>query len=291
MEALFKEHNKANANFPVRRPDFKFSLKANDKFWYDGDPAITHLFNSLQAFFPDLEMLMINAVRASSSQITDPQLLKDISAFIGQEAQHAAKHREYNAHHAEQTKNDALVKLERFYADVHVWAENHLNDRQRLALTLAFEHFTALVAPVLMQREDIISDMQTKSPDFVWVAMWHAIEECEHKAVAFDAYMATGGGYTARAAAVLAMTALGLSMVFGGQFYLMKVDGQLSNWRSWARFAKFSFGRKGIVFQIFKRYPDWFKPGFHPNDHDTSALEAMWKERLGIKTSSAALAN
>lgn len=57
----FKEHNHAKANFPVRHPQIKLKLTANDRFWYSGEPAMTHFMNSLQVFFPDLEMLMIIA--------------------------------------------------------------------------------------------------------------------------------------------------------------------------------------------------------------------------------------
>jgi predicted metal-dependent hydrolase len=282
---LFKEHNTAKANFPVRHPQFKFKLKENDRYWYGGEPAMTHFMNSLQAFFPDLEMLMINAVRSTRSQIKDPNLLKDISAFIGQEAQHAAKHREFNAFYQELYNNNSIVKLESFYKRIHEWTEKNLTDRQRLALTLAFEHFTGLIAPIVMRREDMIKQMESRSPEAVWVAMWHAVEECEHKAVAFDAYMATGGGYSARAASVITMSILGLSMVLGGTIYLMFNDKQLFNWKSWKQFLGWGFGNsKGFAYQVFfnREYFDWFRPGFHPHDHDTSEIERYWKQRLGI---------
>ncbi|MCY1541658.1 putative metal-dependent hydrolase [compost metagenome] len=67
------------------------------------------------------------------------------------------------------------------------------------------------------------------------------------------------------------------------QVHLMRKDGQLFNWRSWARGLKTLFGpRNGYFPKMIKPYLDYYRPGFHPLDHETKALEKRWKARLGF---------
>lgn len=64
---------------------------------------------------------------------------------------------------------------------------------------------------------------------------------------------------------------------------LMRKDGQLFNWRSWARGLKTLLGpRNGYFPKMIKPYLNYYRPGFHPFDHGTRTLEKRWKERLGF---------
>ena len=53
-------------------------------------------------------------------------------------------------------------------------------------------------------REPRMRDPMDPSVRSLW--LWHALEESEHKAVAFDVYKATGGGYLRRVAIMIAAT-------------------------------------------------------------------------------------
>ena len=75
----------------VRRMDFEFKDNIPE-FWYDNDPLLTLFLTALSATFPEGEKQFIQAVRNYQGEITDPVLMKQIRAFIGQEAHHSKEH-------------------------------------------------------------------------------------------------------------------------------------------------------------------------------------------------------
>ena len=62
-----------------------------------------------------------------------------------------------------------------------------LSRERQLALTVAMEHFTASLAEFLLKNPEA---MDTVDPTVRKMMLWHAVEEIEHKAVAFDVYRA-----------------------------------------------------------------------------------------------------
>ena len=70
-----------------------------------------------------------------------------------------------------------------------------------------------------------------------------------------------------------------------GAYHLLRKDGQLFNWRSWGFGLKKLFGpRNGFFTRLLGPYLDYYRPGFHPRDHDTDTLENRWRERLGFSS-------
>ncbi|MCY1291554.1 putative metal-dependent hydrolase [compost metagenome] len=113
--------------------------------------------------------------------------------------------------------------------------------------------------------------------------MWHAIEENEHKAVCYDAYQAIGGGYFIRTITMMLTTVIFLGVIGWFQIHLLRKDGQLFNWRSWKRGLTTLFSlRSGFFTRLIGPYLDYYRPGFHPFDHETKALEKNWRQRLGF---------
>ena len=55
-------------------------------------------------------------------------------------------------------------------------------------------------------------------------------------------------------------------------FKLVAHDKQLTNLRGWGHALKFMFGTPGTFRKIFPDWLEWFKPGFHPWQHDNRAL-------------------
>lgn len=67
------------------------------------------------------------------------------------------------------------------------------------------------------------------------------------------------------------------------QLDLLRKDGQLFNWRSWKHGLGTLFGlRKGFFTRLLLPYLDYYRPGFHPSDHDTAKLEKYWKDKLAF---------
>src|SRR5437763_4198357 len=60
-----------------------------------------------------------------------------------------------------------------------------------LASSAALEHFTATLAELVMRDEETRDAMGHDAVRDLF--LWHALEESEHKAVAFDVYRAVGG--------------------------------------------------------------------------------------------------
>ncbi len=265
------------ANFPVRRMDFSFS--ETPKYWWDGQPFMTQFMNNLSSLFPYGEKFFVDSVRAVRDRLEDPQLKKDVSAFIGQEAMHSKEHAAYN-----ECAEEHGVDLECLELRIKVLLENVskvTTRKHQLAITCALEHFTATMAAQLLKREDLTIQMQSPKMYKLW--MWHAIEENEHKNVAYDVYQKVYGGYFTRVLVMMLTTLMFFGVIGWFQLDLLRKDGQLFNWRSWKHGLGTLFGlRKGFFTRLLLPYLDYYRPGFHPSDHDTAKLEKYWKDKLAF---------
>src|SRR5947207_1344594 len=175
---------------PTRRISFEESLQAVPKhFAADGDLIQSHLAASLSAVFPDGEDFFVRSVRHFRDQITDPELKRQVGGFIGQEAMHGREHRAFN------DRLDQLgypvKRFERLTKKGLAIRERLMSPKSNLAATAALEHFTATLAELVLSDQrtrDLFGNEEVKN-----LFLWHALEESEHKAVAFDVYKAVGG--------------------------------------------------------------------------------------------------
>lgn len=269
------------ASFPVRRQDFEFDDVP--RHWVDSDPFMTHVFNALSALFPDGERFFVDSVRAVRDKVNDPQLQKDIGAFIGQEAMHAKEHGHFNEGALKQGFD--IKKLEGWTRQILSIKKLPLLNSQRghLAATVALEHFTGILSAQLLKQEDLVTAMD---PSMRTLWAWHCIEENEHKAVAFDAYNEIYDrgvmDYAIRMGTMLLATILIQVAIHAFIVELMREDKELLNLKSWARGMNRIWGRKGLFSAIIPEYLDYFKPGFHPWDHDTNFLLKKWRKQLNF---------
>ncbi|KQQ75917.1 metal-dependent hydrolase [Acinetobacter sp. KB005] len=293
MNAKVNITNRAGASFPVRRMNFDF----NDvpEYWMNGSAGLTHFMTALSALFPAGEKFFIDSVRAvryHPSIKDDKELQKEISAFIGQEAMHTQEHVNFNAsaqkfgHDVEalekftdtaiQTAIQAFVKIVKPFGLTKEMVD--------LTATTALEHFTATIASQLLVNKHIQELMTDETMSTMWY--WHAIEENEHKAVAFDVYEGVFGkgvkAYALRTSSlVFAMT---LIFLIQSSFVLrlLKQDKKL-NLDELSVIYKYAYSpSKGIITGMAKEMLAYFKPGFHPNDLDTVGLLKTWKAKLGL---------
>src|SRR5919107_5419717 len=194
---------------PTRRISFGPSLADLPKhFAADGDPILSHLAAALSSVFPDGEDFFVRSVRHYRDRIEDPVLKKQVAGFIGQEALHGREHR---------VLNDRLAELGYPTKQAEAITRKGLALRTRfappaanLAATAALEHFTATLAELLLTNEDARSMFGHDTMRDLF--LWHALEESEHKAVAFDVYKAIGGTERMR---VWTMKALRIGFVLG----------------------------------------------------------------------------
>jgi predicted metal-dependent hydrolase len=238
--------------------------------WLGGDAYRTAFFNALSMSFPLGEQMFIDSLRAVPREcITDPALAAAVKDFVGQEASHRFVHIQYNAQLAQQgfpyTLEPTLAKRIRLISKLDV--------KSRVAITCALEHYTAVLADGVLRNREW---MEGADPQMRTLWNWHAVEETEHKSVAFDVFRCAGGGYWRRVLWYLHVSAMFWLDTFRQTAYNLKHDGALWRASTWASAASMWFGRRGLAWHLFKPCLRYLKPSFHPWQHDNRALAAMW---------------
>lgn len=254
---------------PVRR-DLRFDLPVERaKDWHGLGSHVTHFFNALSLLFPAGERFFMDSVRNYRDRIDDPVLKQQVLGFIGQEAMHTREHVEYNE----------LMQANRLPArklDKRVWAvlgymKRKLPHSVQLAHTVAAEHYTAMLADWIL-RDPTRLEGSVEGYRQMWV--WHALEETEHKAVSFDVWNAAMKPglrrYLIRIGVYLLTTLTFWPTVFLMHVTLLWRDRDARHHvRGMLRMIAFLYGpRRGLFPRIMGEWLSFFRPGFHPWDHD-----------------------
>ena len=266
-----------NRAIPTRRISFEESLKDLPKhFANDGDLVSSHVAAALSSLFPDGEDFFVRYVRHFRADITDPALKRQVAGFIGQEAMHGREHRALNDRLDE--LGYPVKRYERITKAIVTTRERIMPPKSNLAATAALEHFTATLAELVLTSEETRDQFGHDGMRDVFV--WHALEECEHKAVAFDVYKAVGGTermrrwtmtffrYSFVTAVTLMVTA---SLLRDPETYKRGVFRQ-----SFKRFRKSPVMSR----KIWNTLKDYNRADFHPDDYDTDALLDQWRTEL-----------
>lgn len=240
--------------------------------WLDNDTFLTAFFNGMSIAFPAGEKFFIDSVRYYSEQISDPQLKENIKGFCGQEGFHRREHQRYNETLCAARGYD-LKKLEGTLTRRLNLARKHLTPLQQLAVTVAIEHFTGVLAELLLKPGSI---MERAEPSMRELWRWHAAEEMEHKAVAYDVYRAVGGGEGLRLAVMRRVSLLMSLELAGALFYILRREGQLLNLRLWCAGLARLFGKTGAFSGGWAPYRAFYQRGFHPWQQDTRELLVSW---------------
>lgn len=264
----------------TRRISFSFNTSPSRRHFVADDIALSHLVALLSGFFPSGEEFFIQSVRRYRDQIEDPWLKVQVAGFIGQEMTHGLQHRALNAE---------LIGM-------GYWATGCIDrlggklvsrfERRRdqlpggvarfaLACTVGVEHLTAVLGAQVLGTPWI--QRQLTDPEVRALLNWHAIEEMEHKAVAFDVYRHVGGTERMRRAAMTTVLFLFLTRA---AVLLFSVSSDSWAWRHPARavLSLAALPRSPLFSGVLPQIRRYFAFGFHPDSIDDSELLAHWRD-------------
>ncbi|MCQ8897046.1 metal-dependent hydrolase [Limnobacter humi] len=259
---------------PVRR-DVKINLdESRVNNWHEAGPHVTHFFNALSVLFPAGERLFMDSVRAFKDQVQDPDLKKAITAFIGQEALHSREHEEYNE--MMDRSGAPALKLDRMLWNLLGGLQNVLGKKMALAGTIALEHYTAIMANAVLSDPNVTGKNSDEGFRQVW--QWHAYEETEHKAVAYDVWNEVMpdnvyNRFIRRFGMVLASVIFWpVVMYFHARLVFADPNTKGKHAQGYKAVAKILLGKGGIFRNAISDFFDYFRADFHPWMHDNSAF-------------------
>jgi uncharacterized protein len=259
----------------VRSP--KFDFDDVPKHWLRESAVATHLANGLNLLFPEGERFFVRSVHRYLSRIHDPELREQMRGFSQQEGRHANAHEKYF---------EALERQGyriRGFLRVHSWwtyqvMEKIASPELRLAATAAAEHFTATFAKRALGTDVLDAAHPTMRALF----KWHAVEEIEHKAVAFDVLKKVSPSYGVRMAGLAVSSTLLAAFAVAATVMLLRQDGVpfaqiLREFRALGDHNP--FGEK--VYGSAVR--DYMRRDFHPDQEtDDRALATSYVAQAGL---------
>ena len=266
------------ASVPIIRrpgPDIVFDDSV-PRFWLGGDPFKSRFFDALSTMFPEGEKFFIQCVRDYSDRISDPKLANAVKDFTYQEGQHSMVHRNFNNHLKSQGVD--VDGLEGPLRAAFKWLRGHLPTAVTLAQTAATEHLTAVISHQFLDRLDIFAKAD---PRIAAMYYWHAIEEIEHKGVAFDVLKdVAGAGYFTRVLTLMWVTLAFTLHTFLIMSHMLRADGfsWFARTKLWLRGVWWLYRPGGMLLPLAPHYLEYFRPGFHPWRSGTSEVYRRWCE-------------
>lgn len=268
-------HEPIQTTIKARR-DLDFGLDGDiPQYWLNNDPFRTRFMDCLSMTFPVGERFFISAVRQFRDDITDASLQQEVREFMLQEGQHGMVHNQWNARLIEQ--GVPVQEAENFFQRFFDWQFRTLPKTWPLAHTAAVEHLTALMADALFGHEDFFKGAD---PRMRALFTWHAIEEFEHKSVAFDVLTKVAkASYLTRAGIMLVSLTLFQVLTFKFIRDVLKRDGFSfrERMRLWGSGLWWLYKPTGGVYsRLLPSILKYLKPGFHPTEIPEPAVYRTW---------------
>ena len=268
-----------------RKMNFPFGTEV-PRLWFANSPLLTHLINGLNLLFPEGERFFIRSVKPYRKSIRDPELRRQVDGFIAQEVRHGIEHERFFATLEEQGLRIGPFMeffVEHFKVLPDDAFEETFDEEVQLAVTVALEHFTAMMGDLALAT-DVLDDAHPAVRDLL---MWHAAEEIEHKAVAFDVLQEVNPDYGLRMKGLLLATVGLFGWWYAATSMLLREERRLSTDERTAmkrardaavalRDAWEALVRRGLAFRLLRAFFSYMRPGFHPTDHDNLHLAEEW---------------
>ncbi|ADI89702.1 metal-dependent hydrolase [Acinetobacter oleivorans] len=268
-----------NQKIVRRNVELSYDVNKSYSFYYEENPVVTSLFVVLSAMFPPGEMFFIESIRNVRNQIKDEKLLEDIRAFIAQEAFHSREHKTLN-NHLIHSNYPEVIEIEA-KTKARLDKLRKLSIVEQVAATVVMEHYTATLARLLLT-DQLIKRKTTQESRNLWE--WHALEELEHKSVAFDVLNAIGGNSSKNRKLALARVAkLIMPIMFEYWIKILKRKDIRFSLKQLKDGVYLGFGgvnRLGILSKAFVDMLDVRDENFNPLHMQTEQLEAEFREKL-----------
>jgi predicted metal-dependent hydrolase len=259
----------------MRSHDLKFDLGEEvASQWSPAQPEFSHCASALMAALPQLEPYFMHNVREALEYLRDPVLVREAECFIQQEGRHAQQHRAWNQVLARRYPGfDALERAIKMRLGK---SKRRHSLPFRLAYTAGYEALTYQVVSFFVSERERF--LRGADPRLLALLAWHAVEEVEHKSVAFDVFEAVHGGYAMRIAGLLmalAYTARDLNLVLS---HLLRADGLAHDRESRRRLRAV---RIALARQLLPELRQYMKLTYHPSQHRDPKLADAWLAHFG----------
>lgn len=251
----------------ARKTHFEFPA-TTPRWWVGGSPTRTHVMNSLHMFLPAFErMIMRTVLDHIVPMLDDPELVKQARGLAGQEASHSRAHERFLDNLRAQG-----YQIDRFLAFTE-WAfedllEKRLGPRMAISVVSGFEHYTDILVLLVLQGDFL----DGCDPALHELLTWHAAEEVEHNAIAWQVLEAIGGGYGLRMVGSVVSLATILGVVLAGTLLLLGQDRLLTERRTLRELLEFFVTKHHVVQDVVKLFLHYARPGYRPDDIDYGPL-------------------
>lgn len=251
------------------------------RHWLAGNPAATAISNGINMLFPHGERFFVRSVHHYLDQIEDPELRAQVKAFFKQEGHHASAHDDFNA--VLKAQGFAIDRFLDRYKRITTWLEERMPAALNLAGTAAAEHYTAILADGAFSK-GVLDELH---PAVQQLMAWHAAEEIEHKAVAFDVLQQVAPSYAVR------MAGLAYATVMLGMFWAwattMLLRQEKLGLRETLRQLRAMRKRDPVIRRVFVAgIRQYIRRDFHPRQIANEHLAAEWFAARGYTLPEAA---
>jgi uncharacterized protein len=246
------------------------------RYWLADNMWATHLANGVNMLFPAGERFFVRSVNHYLDRVDDPHLRAQMKGFYGQEGRHAKEH-ERQLRQLEQQGYDVQRILALYERIAYGFLERVAPTSLALATTAAAEHFTAIMAENALKNR-MLDRAHPAMRDLLY---WHASEEIEHRAVAFDVLRKVDSSYGLRMAGLVMASVCLTGFWTMAVAMLLRQDAEFDGKRLVRDFLTLRKFKDRRAF-LWKGIRSYMRPDFHPSQADIDHLAEEYLQSVGL---------